>query len=334
MKINAFMKTARLQKRRLHLPALSLLLLVSAHAVFAQAGWTGAQRGLPGKDLNAVFFAEKRGWIAGDGGFLSYTNDGGRTWAVQMIETRDAINDVYFRNKDEGYIVAGNSIFMTDDSGKKWRELRRYFASDFGGASPELYSVRFSARKKGWVVGSISRDDVVVDSLVLYTSDGGASWQRQRMPTKEELIHVDFVSEKRGWIVGDGGTILRTEDGGETWTQQRTDTRATLYHVDFRNDRIGWAVGKQGTILRTTDSGETWATIEPPIRNTLLSVQFVDDKNGWIVGRGGTILRSEDGGATWVRQESGTKQNLYALFLDKERGWAVGGDGMVLRYER
>lgn len=334
MKINVFMRTSHLLKRWLMSSAIALLMMMSAGVCFAQASWTGAQRGLPGKDLNAIFFAEKRGWIAGDGGFLSYTSDGGRSWAVQMIETRDAINDVYFRNKDDGYIVAGSSIFTTDNSGKTWRELRRYAASDFGGAAPELYSVRFSGKKKGWVVGSISRDDVVVDSLVLYTNDGGTSWQRQRLPTKEELIHVDFVSEKRGWIVGDGGTILRTEDGGETWTQQRTDTKATLYHVDFRNERDGWVVGKLGTILRTTDGGATWATIEPPIRNTLLSVQFVDEKNGWIVGRGGTILRSEDGGATWVRQESGTKQNLYALFLDKENGWAVGGDGIVLRYER
>jgi photosystem II stability/assembly factor-like uncharacterized protein len=312
-----------------------LLLLLWAGSAAAQAGWTGVRRGQAGKDLNAVFFADtKRGWIAGDGGFVSYTNDGGRSWTPQTLETKDAVNDVYFRNKEDGYIVAGNSIFSTGNSGQTWREIRRYFASDFGGALPELYSVRFSSKKKGWVVGSISRGDVVVDSLVLYTDDGGTSWQRQRMPTKEELIHVDFVSEKRGWIVGDGGTILYTTDGGDTWTEQRSGTKATLYHVDFRNDRVGWAVGKQGTILRTTDGGETWFTIEPLVRNTLLSVQFVDENLGWIVGRGGVILRSEDAGATWVRQESSTKQNLYALFLDKENGWAVGGDGIVLRYER
>jgi photosystem II stability/assembly factor-like uncharacterized protein len=312
-----------------------LLLLLWAGSAAAQAGWTGVRRGQAGKDLNAVFFADtKRGWIAGDGGFVSYTNDGGRTWTPQTLETKDAVNDVYFRNKEDGYIVAGNSIFSTGNSGQTWREIRRYFASDFGGALPELYSVRFSSKKKGWVVGSISREDVVVDSLVLYTDDGGTSWQRQRMPTKEELIHVDFVSEKRGWIVGDGGTILYTTDGGDTWTEQRSGTKATLYHVDFRNDRVGWAVGKQGTILRTTDGGETWFTIDPLVRNTLLSVQFVDESLGWIVGRGGVILRSEDSGATWVRQESSTKQNLYALFLDKENGWAVGGDGIVLRYER
>lgn len=312
-----------------------LLLLAVAGMAAAQQGWTGVRRGQPGKDLNAVFFSDaKRGWVAGDGGFVSYTADGGRNWTPQVIETKDAVNDLYFRNKEDGYIVAGNSIFMTDNSGQSWRELRRYFASDFGGAVPELYSVRFSGKKKGWVVGSISRDDVVVDSLVLYTNDGGATWQRQRVPTKEELIHLDFVSDKRGWMVGDGGTILSTSDGGETWTPQNSNVKATLYHVDFRNDRIGWAVGKQGTILRTTDGGETWFTVEPLVRNTLLSVQFVNENEGWIVGRGGVILRSEDAGATWIRQESNTKQNLYALFIDKDNGWSVGGDGIVLHYER
>jgi photosystem II stability/assembly factor-like uncharacterized protein len=312
-----------------------VLLLALTQMAGAQVGWTGTRRGQPAKDLNAVYFADtKRGWIAGDAGFVSYTSDGGRSWTPQSIETKDAINDLYFRNKDNGYIVAGNSIFSTDDGGHTWREIRRYFASDFGGALPELYSVRFSGKKKGWVVGSISHNDSVIDSLVLYTNDGGTSWQRQRMPTKEELIHVDFVSEKRGWIVGDGGTILYTTDGGDTWTPQRSNVKATLYHVDFRNERVGWAVGKQGTILRTTDGGETWFMVDPLVRNTLLSVQFVNEMDGWIVGRGGVILRSEDGGATWIRQESGTRQNLYALFLDKENGWAVGGDGMLLRYER
>jgi photosystem II stability/assembly factor-like uncharacterized protein len=321
--------------RRWPLPVVVLLLSCVAWGVAAQEGWSGVRRGQAGKDLNAVFFSDsKRGWVAGDNGFVSYTADGGRTWTPQSIETKDAVNDVYFRNKEDGYIVAGNSIFSTDNGGRNWREIRRYFASDFGGALPELYSVRFSGKKKGWVVGSISRNDVVVDSLVLYTDDGGASWQRLRMPTKEELIHVDFVSDKKGWIVGDKGTILHTADGGENWTLQRAGVQSTLYHVDFRNDRVGWIVGKQGTILRTTDGGETWFIVEPPVRNTLLSVQFADDNDGWIVGRGGVILRSSDGGATWVRQESTTKQNLYALFLDKENNWAVGGDGMVLRYVR
>jgi photosystem II stability/assembly factor-like uncharacterized protein len=314
-----------------------LLIVFSASATVALGtdGWEAARRGPAGKDLNAVYFADsKRGWIAGDGGFLSRTEDGGRSWSPLTVGTTDAVNDVYFRNKENGYLLAGNRIFSTSDSGRSWLEIRRFMPADFDRAMPELYSVRFSGKKRGWVVGSISRRDTVVDSLLIYTNDSGASWQRLRLPTREELIHLDFVSDRRGWIVGAAGTILYTESGGETWTPQRTGTTATLYHVDFRNERTGWVVGERGTVLRTTDGGATWVPVTVNVRNTLLSVQFVDEDEGWIVGRGGVILHSSDGGRTWVRQESKTTQNLYALFVDKKKGWAVGGDGTVLQYER
>ena len=71
-----------------------------------------------------------------------------------------------------------------------------------------------------------------------------------------------------------------------------------------------------------------------PRARRLLSVQFVSEDEGWIVGRGGAILRSGDRGQTWVEQESGTKQNLYALFVDKKIGWAVGSRGLILKYQR
>jgi photosystem II stability/assembly factor-like uncharacterized protein len=323
-------------KRRGRVVAIVFLLMIASMGVaLAFDGWEAVRRGPAGRDLNAIYFADsKRGWIAGDDGFLSRTEDGGRSWSAQTVGTTDAINDVYFRNKEQGYLLAGNRIFSTSDSGSTWHETRRFLPVDFDNALPELYSVRFSGKKKGWIVGSASRRDTVVDGLLIYTDDGGASWLRQRVPTRRELIHLDFVGDKRGWIVGASGTILYTEDSGETWTQQRSGTTATLYHVDFRNERTGWAVGERGTILRTSDGGLTWAEVPVAVRSTLLSVQFVDDDEGWIVGRGGVILRSSDGGRTWLRQESRITQNLYALFVDKKRGWAVGGDGIVLQYER
>ena len=314
---------------------IALLIGAMASVALAQEGWVASRRGPAGKDLNTVYFADsKRGWIAGDDGFVSYTSDGGRSWSQQTLDSRDGVNDIYFRNKEDGYLLAGNRIFKTEDSGRTWREARRFLPKDFDGAMPELYSVRFSSKKKGWIIGSVSRLDQVVDSLLIYTDDAGASWQRKTVPTREELIHLDFTNDERGWIVGASGTILYTEDAGETWIVQRAGTNATLYHIDFRNSRVGWAVGERGTVLRTMDGGSIWKKVNVPVRNTLLSVQFVDDERGWIVGRGGVILRSDDGGETWLQQESKVKQNLYALFIENKSGWAVGGDGMVLKYER
>lgn len=297
-------------------------------------GWRGEQRGPAGKDLNAVYFADaKRGWIAGDEGYVGHTEDGGLTWTRQTVTTKDPINDIFFRNKDDGYLLSGNRIFTTETGGETWQESRRFAAADFDGGQPELYSVRFINKKRGWIVGSASRRNQVIDSVILYTDDGGASWQRLPAPTRQELIHVDFTSDERGWVVGAGGTILNTRDGGRTWTLQRSGTQATLYHVDFRDKTMGWAVGERGTMIRTTDGGTTWQQVKVPVRSTLLSVQFINDEEGWIVGRGGVILRSNDGGASWLQQDSTTQQNLYALYMDKKGGWAVGGNGLVLRYE-
>jgi photosystem II stability/assembly factor-like uncharacterized protein len=299
-------------------------------------GWTGTRHGAAGKDLNTVYFTDaKRGWMAGDGGLAYRTEDGGRTWVRQTVGTDAQINDLYFRDKEDGYLVAGNAVYVTADSGRSWREARRFSPSDVGGGAPELYSVRFASKKRGWIVGSISRRDVVTDSLVLHTDDAGETWRRQLVPSRDELIHLDFADDKRGWIVGDKGTILATTDGGLNWSRQRTGTNATLYHVHFVDDERGWAVGERGTILRTVDGGGTWAVVASGLpRTTLLSVQFAGKEQGWIVGRGGVILRSDDEGRTWVQQESGTKQHLYALFVGKKQNWAVGGDGMVLQYER
>lgn len=301
----------------------------------AQSGWTSGRVSSGGKDLNAVYFAdEKRGCVAGDGGFFGYTEDGGKSWVERALGFEHAINDVIFVGKDTGFALAGGSIFETSDGGHSWREAHKFLPADFGGATPELYSLRFNGKKRGWVVGSASHDDVVTNSILAITRDGGKTWQVLQAPTRQELIHIDVVDEKRAWIVGAGGTILHTEDSGESWVKQVSDTTVTLFHVDFRDDKKGWAVGEQGTILITQDGGRAWTKVSSTARATLLSVQFVSDDEGWIVGRGGTILRSSNGGRAWVEQESGSKQNLFALFMTKKNGWAVGTNGLILRYER
>src|SRR5882724_7137702 len=238
--------------------ASALFLLTLSLPLAAQDGWVVTKLGAGGQDLNTVYFLDsKRGWVGGDGGYLSRTDDGGRTWVRQIVGTTDAINDIYFRDKEAGFLLAGNTIFVTHDSGTRWSEARRFLPAEFEGASVELYSVRFSSKKRGWVVGSISKNDRVVDSIVVYTDDQGLTWQRQRAPSRFELIHLDFVDDKHGWIVGADGAILYTFDGGQSWSKQTSGTNATLYHVAFRDEQRGWAVGERGTILKTTDGGQT-----------------------------------------------------------------------------
>lgn len=323
----------KLRQKNYHLFAASLVLFAFAASVRSQQGWVATKVAPADLDLNTVYFLDnKRGWIGGDKGFLSRTEDGGQSWIKQAVQTDAAINDIYFRDKEEGFLIAGNAIFTTRD-GVRWSEARRFLPSQFEGADVELYSIRFSSKKKGWVVGSVSKRERVIDSILLFTDNAGETWQRQRAPSRLELIHIDFANDKRGWITGADGTILATLDGGATWTRQESGTKATIFHIDFRGEKKGLAVGERGTVLRTLDGGVNWAPIGVRTRSTLLSVQFVSDDNGWAVGRNGTILRTDDGGLTWIEQESATKENLYSLYIVKKIGWAVGGGGMLLRYQ-
>jgi photosystem II stability/assembly factor-like uncharacterized protein len=327
------MKSAMTFNQRL-IVAMFFLAVVALPAT-GQQGWVATQVAPPGQDLNTVFFLDnKRGWVGGDKGFLSRTEDGGHSWIKQSVQSEAPINDIYFRDKEAGFLIAGNAIFATRDNGVRWIEVRRFTPKEFDGADVELYSVRFSSKKKGWVVGSVSKHERVIDSILLYTDDGGETWQRQRAPSRLELIHIDFANDKRGWISGADGTILATSDGGASWTKQESGTHVTIFHIDLRNEKRGLAVGERGTILRTTDGGVTWTPIATKTHSTLLNVQFLSDDNGWAIGRSGTVLRTDDAGLSWVEQESGTKQNLYGLSFVKKVGWAVGGDGMLLRYEQ
>ena len=317
------------------LSAAMFCVVLSASALFAQAGWHALKISSK-NDLVAVYFTSaEHGFIAGDQGFLAQTNDGGKSWTRQSLNTTEDINEIYFRNDNNGYVVAGKKMFVTDDGGGAWRELKIYEPKNFRNATPEFLSVRFADKKRGLIVGALlSKDDQVIDSLVMRTDDGGANWTRVNVPSRTELFHLDFVNSSRGWIVGDKGLILMTEDGGVNWRKQISGTERALYNVDFRDSSEGYAVGGKGVILRTENGGEKWESVKTNFPDTFLRVDFADDKNGWIVGYGGAVLRSGDKGKTWVKQASGTPENLYGLFMFKKFGYAVGANGALIAYQK
>jgi photosystem II stability/assembly factor-like uncharacterized protein len=312
-----------------------LAFILSVQIAAAQTNWT-VNRSSGSGDLVAVFFTSaEKGWIAGDNGYLAWTADGGRNWTKQDIGTTESINEIYFRNDDNGYLVAGKKMFVTRDGGRSWQELRIYKPGEFGRNAPEFLSIRFADKKRGIVIGSVlNAQERVVDSLVMRTEDGGETWQRVMVPSKKELYHLDFVGSSRCWIVGDEGLVLVSYNGGASFQMQKSGVVLDLYNVDFRDENEGYIVGSKGTILRTEDGGTTWESVKTAFPMTFMRVDFSDVKNGVIVGYEGTILRSSDKGRTWTRQSSGTKANLYGLYFAKKYGWAVGANGVVIQNQK
>src|SRR5690349_17945085 len=77
-------------------------------------------------------------------------------------------------------------------------------------------------------VAMLDADTVIAvgdPGTILRSTDGGATWIRQKSGTTSDLTAVSFTDANTGTAVGWNrdrreGTILRTTDGGATWTPQ------------------------------------------------------------------------------------------------------------------
>lgn len=173
---------------------------------------------------------------------------------------------------------------------------------------------------------STSEGWVLKEDQLLWTSDGGSSWE-DISPGFEApvlILGATFLDTEQGWLVGRDETneqyqpleVLSTIDGGATWqsnalpisTQEEIMLVESVF-VDFANSDMGWVVLKLqsssnfslGRLFATQDGGRTWQERTLPIGEP---VMFQDAERGWVAGgpKGDQFYRTEDGGHTWQSQ--------------------------------
>jgi photosystem II stability/assembly factor-like uncharacterized protein len=242
---------------------------------------------------------------------LSYSQDG---WELQNSDSTEFLNDVYFLDKNIGWIVGRDgTILNTINGGENWTKQN-------SGATLELTSVQFLNESVGWIVG---------DETILYTEDGGDDWTLFEQKVLGNPKFVYFVDENYGWIGGHDAYILKTSNGGKDWESIKVEYDA-LEGAFFLNDKIGWFFNTYG-FYKTEDGGYTF--IEEYDLELCNSLFFLNTNLGWI-GRGsrsmemssvffGEIESTIDGGATWDRQIDGICIESIKFF-DENNGLAIG----------
>jgi photosystem II stability/assembly factor-like uncharacterized protein len=317
--------------------------------------WIAQSSGVLAK-LSGVFFVDRdRGWVAGTGGALLATEDGGAKWGRQTLPERqrnESLNDVCFFNPDRGLLLGEYGLFnrkgdidwservfllMSKDRGANWEEgaLQRQPVKQAGQPErqssgnpngdalktgrrlpdPVLLRMSFANHKVGWAVGEAG--------AIQRTIDGGDTWTTQESPTRKLLYDVAAIDVNTAWAVGAGGTVLRTVDGGRNWDEQSSGVAQTLRAVHFAGPQLGWAVGSKGAIISTANGGARWRRQTSGVEMNLNDVVFSNAKDsrgegpreGWIAGDRGLLLHTTDGGATWENVELNSRANLLRLFF-------------------
>ncbi len=209
--------------------------------------------------------------------------------------------------------------------------------------SNHLYAVKFVTPKKGWIAGE--------QGVILYTENGGETWEYQESGTEQTIKSLFFINERQGWAVGgesrtrEKGVIVHTEDGGKSWVQQQGDFNSPLNSVLFLSEKEGWIVGNQGILLHTIDAGKKWERQRSlGVMRAIASVYFINARTGWILA-GDEIYRTTDGGKNWDRtwlditlpRGGGVAMDITGApmppewnqgeiyFINEKKGWAVTG---------
>ena len=144
--------------------------------------------------LSGVYFADPdHGWAVGS--TIYATIDGGRHWLEQQYDTSGlSLESVFFLNPSEGWVVGKRIILHTVDGGENWSfELHDH----------QLYSIHFKDEDHGLISGS--------GGIVLFTQDGGITWQEMETGTDHGLNAVFYTPNGQAYAAGDWGTIVKSD---------------------------------------------------------------------------------------------------------------------------
>lgn len=176
----------------------------------AGQSWTAQYTAPDGYQMKRISFVDTlRGWALAKSQtnrLMLRTTNGGGTWnATAAFGFGGYEPDMSFVDATHGWGIDGvydpyfppGRISRTTDGGATWQMLREVNAT---GHYEQYTAVDFRTAQEGWVVGAYG--------LILYTTDGGSSWQEHPLPSRVSLRGVHAAGPGLAWIVGDGGLIL------------------------------------------------------------------------------------------------------------------------------
>lgn len=289
-------------------------------------------------------------WVAGTGGTVLRTTDGGRHWQnvsppdAQALEFRD-IEAFDARTAVALTIGTGDAsrVYRTTDGGRHWQV-------GFTNTDDRAFydCMAFFDRRHGIAMS----DPVDGRFRIIRTDDGGASWAVDDPSGMPPALDGEFgfaasgtclvtAGPRDAWLATGGGAtsrVLHSRDRGHTWQAVNTPVRsgpsAGIYSLAMHDPWHGLAIGGDYTtpdsapdaLALTHDGGRTWQPATGPGEYRSGAAWLTS----WIalaVGPTGSDI-SVDAGRTWHRFDDG---RLDAVQCTRDLAcWGSGVDGRVV----
>jgi photosystem II stability/assembly factor-like uncharacterized protein len=307
-------------------------------------------------NMSEVYFTSiQQGWAIGIlpnyGDYIIHTTDGGKTWA-QVSPQIGPTEDISFVDSTHGFGLGKHSNFgallYTEDAGDTWKDVFD-FSRNFN-----ISKISFINSSTGWVTASDITSQLLDNTVILKTKDGGKTWAKIEgtapMLPAYSIDYFKFFNEKNGIMFSDFKGLYNTSDGGNTWNLMVPhDSSQTSNQYSFVSPELAWKTnlsGKDQIIdLDQTKDGSNWQPL-PRVSSNLwcygitftskdIGYMLVDDppfKPNSLV----KLLVTSDGGHTWSSYSFPHGFKLDTLgrqipmqFTDSKHGWILSIYGLL-----
>jgi photosystem II stability/assembly factor-like uncharacterized protein len=233
---------------------------------------------------DTYFLSDDHGFVFGKDGFLAETEDGGQTWNRVEEDSSYWFLDMNFQDDEHGFLTGVlqspemsmvGFIGLSTDDGQRWS----FDTTDYHGLSqidvlPDaniwisaigniLYTTDqgqtwehnstgnprdtveglfFTNIRYGWCVGD--------EGLLLYSSDGGWSWDRKEKLTQRNLTCITAPEINQIYIAGDR-FIAASHSNGRAWEVDSLHYTSYFNDLHWTGDEV-YLCGSEGTLLKLT----------------------------------------------------------------------------------
>lgn len=252
--------------------------------------------------LTKVFFLDANlGWAVGHDASIIHTQDGGKTWTLQMQSNaiEKPFLDIRFFNPSEGIAVGAYGLFYrTLDGGKTW--------------NGEFHQELLFEEDVSYLADLKNEDEA------LYLSERAAL-----LPHFNRIIRL---SDKRLLLVGELGLVAESSDNGRHFQRTDFDYDGSMFNAIQMGEQV-YVMGLRGHVFKTDLSLSQWQQVTLPIKS---SINGAVEQDGmlYLVGNAGIVLRLDDkGSAEIVARRQG--ENIVTLAKDaKDQLWFGGTNGL------
>ncbi len=233
---------------------------------------------------------------------------------------------VDFITAEDGWLGANDALGVTTNGGQTWTWH----------ALPGLTvnSISFADPTSGWLVGSSSScsGSSECQSVVMHSTDGGATWVRQEAApcgstcTPGTVHAIDathawaFVGCPRGPTFDPCVNLMYAGDRGQQWQPVGFPSGCAANSMAFVSATEGWVAGCrtppqdigdcETEILHTGNGGDSWQTegIPSAIATGGAALSFINADDGWLApggpaptmgGEWQPLYATTDGGQSW-----------------------------------